>query len=74
MAEFARQAALNYSTFVGWVAKSGKTAPAWTGIKFTEVQLPTNPASSAGAQLEVRLPDGTVVRGGRVADLASLVG
>ena len=51
MAEFARRAALNYSSFAGWVAKDGRASPAPAGIKFTEVQLPAMSAAGAGAQL-----------------------
>jgi len=73
MAAFARREQINYTTFAGWVAKAGKGAPALDGIKFAEVRLPTNALASAGAPLEVRWPDGTLFRGGRVADLVALV-
>jgi transposase-like protein len=75
MAEFARREALNYSTFAGWVIKAGKAPGTAVPIKFAEVQLPAlrTAATKAPNELEVRLPDGTVLRGGRVADLVSLV-
>ncbi|HEY0943925.1 MAG TPA: hypothetical protein VGD81_01615 [Opitutaceae bacterium] len=41
-------------------------------VRFAEVALPTS-ASTGGGGLEVRLADGTVVRGGRVEELAALV-
>ena len=78
MAEFARREGINYSTMAGWVhrdhpkcAGSPKRA-----IEFAQVQLPIAampqlPASRA--ELEVRLPEGTVLRGGRVTDLVALV-
>ena len=75
MAEFARREAINYSTFAGWVIKAGKVPSAAVPIKFAEVQLPAlrTAAMKATNELEVRLPDGTVLRGGRVADLVALV-
>lgn len=73
MAQFARREALNYSTFAGWVAKAGKAAPAKTPIKFAEVQMPAGVRPGIGAGVEVQLPDGTVLRGGRVADVVALV-
>lgn len=74
MAEFARQESLNYSTLAGWVAKAGKTPPAKSPIEFAQVQLPA-PATAPERppQLEVCLPDGTVLRGGQVSELASLI-
>ena len=71
-AAFARREGVRYTTFVSWVQEEGRkpgprTAPG--RIKFAEVRLPS--ASMAG--LEVRLPDGTVLRGGNAADLATLV-
>ena len=73
MAQFARREGITYSTFAGWVAKAGKAAPAKTAIKFAEVQLPTVGRTNLGPALEVQLPDGTVLRGGRVADVVALV-
>ena len=74
MAAFARREGINYATFAGWVLKAQKTA-AKSPLKFAEVRLPLPPAvhDVASAQLEVRLPDGTVLRGGRVADVVALV-
>jgi len=68
-AAFARREGVTYSTFAGWVQRSrrprgSRRAP----VRFAEVRLPL-PA----AGLEVRLPDGTVVRGGEAAGLAALV-
>ena len=69
-AAFAQREGVRYTTFVSWVQGKGrKPAPRLAPVRFTEVRLPV--ASAAG--LEVRLPDGTVVRGGSVADLAKLV-
>jgi len=75
MAAFARGEGIKYATFAHWVIKAQKAAPAKPRIKFAELQLPfRSPALAATAeQLEVRLPDGTVLRGTRVADVAALV-
>ena len=75
MAAFARCEGIKYATFAHWVSKAQKGAPAKPRIKFTELQvpLPSCAPASAPEQLEVRLPDGTVLRGTRVADLAALV-
>jgi len=75
MAAFARREGIKYATFAHWVLKAQKAAPPKSPIKFAEVQLPLSaPASMLAAeQLEVRLPDGTVLRGTRVADVVALV-
>lgn len=76
MAAFARQEHLAYSTFAGWVWKSdrargsGRAAP--SPVRFAQVQLPAMAAGSP-ASLEVRLVDGTMVRGSSAAELALLV-
>jgi transposase-like protein len=78
MAEFARREGINYSTMAGWVHRDHPKCAGSTkrAIEFAQVQLPIAalpqlPASRA--ELEVRLPDGTVLRGGRVTDLVALV-
>ena len=75
-AAFAQREGVRYTTFVSWVQEEGrKPAPRPAPVRppgrinFAEVRLPA--ANAAG--LEVRLPDGTVVRGGNAADLATLV-
>jgi hypothetical protein len=74
MAEFARREKLNYATFAGWVGKADKPALPKNALQFAEVHLPFASSSQpAGDQLEVRLPDGTVVRGSSVAEVAALV-
>lgn len=74
MAEFARRERINYSTFAGWMHRA---APMAVGgrIRFAEVKVPATaaPTAKAGNELEVRLADGTILRGGRVADLIALV-
>ncbi len=73
-AEFARAEGLNYTTFVSWVqadreqsAAAPKRKP--VAVRFAEVRLP----EAAGAVLEVKLADGTVVRGGNARALAELL-
>ena len=71
-AEFARREGLKYTTLCNWVQQDGKVgerARAPATVRFAEVTLP---ASRAGG-LEVRLPDGTTLRGERVDELAALV-
>lgn len=73
MAAFARREGLAYSTFAGWVLKSdrrGGVTP--SAVRFAEVQLPATATVSA-ASLEVRMVDGTVVRGSVAGELALLV-
>ena len=76
-AAFARREGLNYSTFAGWVLKVAK---AKSPVQFTQLRLPMPSLSapsvsteSEAASLEVRLPDGTSIRGDRVNELALLV-
>ena len=78
LAEFARREGINYSTMAGWVHRDHPKCAGATKrvIEFAQVQLPmaTAPQLPASrAELEVRLPDGTVLRGGRVTDLVTLV-
>jgi hypothetical protein len=72
MAAFARREGIKYATFAGWVAAQ-RAEPAKSPIKFTEVKLASLPAPKDDAPLEVRLPDGTMVRGGKVGDLVTLL-
>jgi transposase-like protein len=83
---FARREGIRYSTFCTWaqaereagrlpVAQAGRKGrrPMPSGsVRFTEVQLPPMSATVANG-LEVRLPDGTLLRGGSAAELAKLV-
>ena len=70
---FARREGIRYTTFCNWTqraAKRGLSASAATPMRFAEVALP---ASLSASGLEVRLTDGTVVRGGRAEEVAALV-
>ncbi len=73
MAAFARRERINYATFAGWVAKATVQSPAKTPIKFAQVALPLAAPGVPVDPLEVRLADGTVLRGSRVGDLVALV-
>jgi hypothetical protein len=75
MAGFARRERIKYSTFAGWVWKAAKGPTRRSAIDFAEVRLPmlASGGEAAGDRLEVRLPDGTIVRGGRVEEVAALV-
>lgn len=72
MAAFARRENVKYATFAGWVSKAQQSTGGKNAIKFTEVRVPPVMASKE-APLEIRLPDGTVVRGGKVAELVALL-
>ena len=76
MAAFARRESLAYSTFAGWVWKShrarGSGGATPSPVQFAQVQMPAI-ATTAAASLEVRLMDGTVLRGSNAAELAQLV-
>jgi hypothetical protein len=80
---FARREGIRYTTFCTWVKREEQAGGASRGavvrprrsvvraaprIRFAEVALPANP----GRGLEVCLPDGTTLRGERVAELAAL--
>jgi transposase-like protein len=70
--EFARREGIKYPTLCNWVQREGQAGGADQmpgGLRFAEVALP----ASTGRGLEVRLPDGTTLRGERVAELAALV-
>lgn len=75
MAAFARRESLAYSTFACWVLKSdrrsGRGPATATPVRFAQVQLPA--VAGLSANLEVRLIDGTVVRGSSAGELAALV-
>ena len=82
---FARREGIRYSTFCTWAQaerRSGGLPPAPAGrkrrrrveapaVRFAEVRLSGLPAPVPG--LEVRLPDGMLLRGGSAVDLAALV-
>jgi hypothetical protein len=73
-AEFARREGLKYATFACWVLKAAKQPPAPSPIQFAQLRLPASPSCAIEAtELEVRLPDGTSVRGNKVKELAALV-
>ena len=81
-AAFARREGLRYPTFAHWVQQAGKPVRAISPVRFAQVHwpLPSGDAAHAGGEdrgaaplgLEVRLPDGTWVRGGEVGQLATL--
>lgn len=76
-AAFAKREGVRYSTFAHWVQQAARKTPAVRSprtnlprqVKFAEVALP----AALAPALEVRLPDGTLLRGGNAAELAKLV-
>ena len=73
MAAFARREGITYPTFASWVSKTKGRTVAKPSIRFAQMRLPLKPAAVDEPPLEVRLPDGTVVRGGGVAEVVALV-
>jgi transposase-like protein len=75
MAAFARREGINYTTLAHWVMKARQATPTTSPIRFAEVKLPMPQSQDAVAddRLEVRLADGTMVRGRCVAEVAALV-
>ena len=76
MAAFARREGIKYATFAGWVAKAGRGVTAKPPIRFAEMRLPLGPTTTSAQNdfaLEVRLPDGVMVRGRVVAEVVALV-
>ena len=69
-AEFARREGVKYTTFAHWLQAYTKSAAAKGPLEFTEVRLP---GSAMPSVLEVRLPDGTVLRGSSAGELAALI-
>ncbi|MDD2764066.1 MAG: hypothetical protein PHE83_08865 [Opitutaceae bacterium] len=84
---FARREGLRYSTFCTWAQaerRAGKLSVAPAGrsrrrrgvavpaVRFVEACLP-GPGKLPVCGLEVRLPDGTVMRSGSAVELAALV-
>ena len=71
---FAQREGIRYTTFCNWTQAAAKRAgvqmPAVTAVRFAEVALPVSAGSSGN---EVRLADGTTVRGGRVEEVVALV-
>jgi transposase-like protein len=72
-AEFARREGVQYPTFASWVqqARAGSLTRKGAAPKMRFAEVPW-PANFGPAALEVRLPDGTMLRGGSVVELAAL--
>lgn len=72
---FAEREGIKYSTFTAWLQgrrRAGEAAGALPRVKFTEVRLPRS-ATTPAVGVEVRLPDGLIVRGSQAAEVAALV-
>jgi len=68
---FARREGLAYGTFVAWLGRQkheGAAKP--PSVRFQQVRLES---VGTGAMVEVRLPNGLVVRGAAMAPVAELV-
>jgi len=73
MAAFARREGIEYSTFAGWVLKAARQRPRSKRPRFAEVRVGAVLAPAGVGLLEVRLPDGTMVRGAGAPEVAALV-
>lgn len=73
-AAFARREGVRYPTFANWVQQArqvGRRAPAAAPkVRFAEVQVP---AAMSVPAVEVRLVDGTLVRGASAREVAAVV-
>jgi len=71
---FAEREGIRYTTFCNWTQRAAKRVraevPAVASVRFAELALP---ASAGTSGIEVRLADGTTVRGGRVEEVVALV-
>jgi transposase-like protein len=72
MAAFARREGLKYATFAGWVARSGRRPRRTKAPRFAEVRLGPAMLPAPAVPLEVRLADGTLVRG-TASEVAALM-
>lgn len=70
-AAFAKKAGINYTTFCSWVQAEGREQE--RPVKFTQLQLPEAVVGVSGLRMEVRLNDGTSVRGNNPEEVAILV-
>jgi hypothetical protein len=68
---FAQREGIKLSTFTAWLQGRRRASEAGGAarVKFAEVRLPPRPLHG----LEVRLPDGTIIRGGAAAEVAALL-
>jgi len=78
-AEFARREGIIYSSFAAWVqaersrrSRPGRAKGQSARMRFVEAKLPAV-VPAASAVLEVRLIDGTIVRGSHAVEVAALV-
>jgi len=72
-AGFARRAGINYTTFCGWAQAEAKKQN--QPVEFAQLRLPAAVPAVAPlepTELEVRLSDGTSVRGNKAEELAAL--
>jgi transposase-like protein len=71
-AAFARREGINYTTFCSWVQQRRPESrrDASAKMRFAEVHVP---ASASTPGVEVRLADGTLVRGTKAQDVARVV-
>ena len=64
---FAQRERINYTTFISWV-QDWRRRGTPSKVGFAELTLPR-----AASPLEVQLPDGTMIRGGKAEEVARLL-
>lgn len=69
-AAFARREGINYTTFCSWVQQRRAAGCGTPKVRFAELEVP---ATASAPAVEVRLADGTVVRGGSAGEIAAVV-
>jgi hypothetical protein len=68
---FAEREGIKYCTFTTWLQRRGNDKqPAHGEVRFAEVSMP---AAATIVGLAVQLPDGVVIRGGSVSEIAELI-
>ena len=67
---FAKREGIKYMTFVSWVQAAKRQEAVDGPVKFTQVTLP---AAAKESILEVRLPDGSVIRGDSASQVGELI-
>lgn len=67
-AAFAQREGINYTTFCSWAQQRRRGTR--SGVRFAEVEVP---AAVSTPGVEVRLVDGTVVRGANAHEVAAVV-
>jgi transposase-like protein len=69
--EYARREGIKFATFTGWLMRHRRGKSAGAAVSFRE--LVVGASAPVAASLEVRLPDGLIVRGHHATEVAALI-